>query len=57
MEILRVLMTESRAELLGADIVEFVPSSVAPGCDPAAARLATKVLAWWWRGRNGAIRD
>jgi agmatinase len=51
MEIVRMLATESRAQLLGADIVEFVPSSVAPGCDPVAARLASKLLAWWWRGR------
>ena len=34
----------------GADIVEFVPSSVTPGCDPVAARLVTKTLAWWWCG-------
>jgi agmatinase len=51
MEILRVLMGESRCELIGADVVEFVASPVPPGCDPAAARLTTKLLAWWWRGR------
>jgi agmatinase len=56
MELLRVLASESRAELLGADVVEFVPSSVGPGCDPVAARLVTKVLAWWWRGRTQASR-
>ena len=49
-EILRALAAESSAHLLGADIVEFVPSSVAPGCDPVAARLATKLLGWWWWG-------
>lgn len=55
MEIIRTLTTESRAELVAADIVEFVPSPVIPGCDPVAARLATKLLAWWWsaRSRNG----
>ncbi len=57
MELLRALAVESRAQLLAADIVEFVPSSVAPGCDPAAARLAAKVLAWWWRGRKEGSRD
>jgi agmatinase len=50
MEILRVLSNESRCQLIGADVVEFVASPVPPGCDPAAARLATKLLAWWWRG-------
>jgi agmatinase len=52
MEILRVLMTESRCQLIGADVVEFIASPVPPGCDPAAARLATKLLAWWWKGRK-----
>jgi agmatinase len=52
MDVLRVLTNESHCELIGADIVEFVASPVAPGCDPAAARLATKLLAWWHRGRT-----
>ena len=52
MEVIRVLAMESRAKLIGADIVEFVPSAVLPGCDPAAARLAAKVLAWQWRSRR-----
>jgi len=52
MEIFRVLTGESRCELIGADIVEFIASPVPPGCDPAAARLATKLLAWWWKGRS-----
>lgn len=52
MDVLRVLATESRCEWLGADIVEFVPSAAPPGCDPVAARLAAKVLAWWWLGRR-----
>ncbi len=54
MEIIRVLCTESRGRLIGADIVEFVPSPVPPGCDPTVARLATKLLAWWWKG-HGAV--
>ena len=54
MEIFRVLTSESRCELIGADIVEFVASPVPPGCDPAAARLATKLLAWWWKGRRSS---
>ncbi|MEN6406376.1 MAG: agmatinase [Thermoguttaceae bacterium] len=52
MDILRVLLTESRARVLGADVVEFVPSPVGPGCDPTAARLAAKLLAWRWLGRR-----
>jgi agmatinase len=51
-EVIRVLATESHAKLIGADIVEFVPSAVLPGCDPTAARLAAKVLAWQWRGER-----
>ena len=53
MEIFRVLLAESRCQLIGADVVEFVASPVPPGCDPAAARLTTKLLAWWWKGRSG----
>ena len=45
-EVVRVLTTESRCRLIGADIVEFVPSAAPPGCDPTAARLAAKILAW-----------
>ncbi len=52
MELLRVLFTESRADFIGADVVEFVASPVPPGCDPAAARLTTKLLAWWWTGQR-----
>jgi agmatinase len=50
MQIFRVLFTESRCRLLGADVVEFVASPTPPGCDPVAARLTTKLLAWWWKG-------
>ncbi len=52
MDVLRVLMSESRCQLLAADVVEFVPSPVPPGCDPAAVRIVTKTLAWWWLGRT-----
>jgi len=53
MEILRVLTAESRCRLIGADVVEFVPSPVSPGCDPVVARLTAKLLAWWWAARRG----
>ncbi len=52
MDVIRVLTNESPCELIGADIVEFVPSPVAPGCDPVAARLLCKLLAYWWMGRQ-----
>jgi agmatinase len=52
MDVIRVLTTESRCRLIGADVVEFVPSLAPPGCDPAAARLVAKLLAWWWKGRG-----
>jgi agmatinase len=51
-DVVRVLATESRSELVGADVVEFVPSAVLPGCDPAAARLVAKLLAWQWVGKR-----
>jgi agmatinase len=51
-DVVRVLATESRSELVGADVVEFVPSAVLPGCDPTAARLVAKVLAWQWLGKR-----
>jgi agmatinase len=53
MDVLRVLMTQSHCQLIGADVVEFVPSPAPPGCDLTAARLAAKVLAWWWMGKRG----
>ena len=56
-DVIRTLSTESHCQLVGADIVEFVPSPVPPGCDPTAARLAAKVLAWWWKGRTCSSRS
>jgi agmatinase len=53
-DVVRVLMSESRCRMIAADIVEFVPSPVPPGCDPTAARLAAKLLAWWWVGKTSA---
>ncbi len=46
MEVIRAIATSRAIRWLGADLVEFVPSPHPPGCDPAAARLAQKVLAW-----------
>ena len=54
-DVVRVLTTESRCRLIGADVMEFIPSPNPPGCDPAAARLAEKVLAWWWSGRQKSM--
>jgi len=44
-------LSKSRAQWLGADVVEFVPSPQSPGCDITAAKLAVK-LAAYWRKRN-----
>ncbi len=52
MEVIRALTLQSPCRLIGSDIVEFVPSPTLPGCDPIAARLAAKLLAWWWTGRR-----
>jgi agmatinase len=52
MDVIRTLTTESHGHLIGADVVEFVPSPTPPGCDPAAARLTAKLLAWWWKGKR-----
>jgi len=53
-DVVRTLTTQSPCKLIGADLVEFVPSPVPPGCDPTAARLAAKLCAWWWTGRRSA---
>lgn len=52
MEILRHLACAPGAQWLGADVVELVASPHPPGCDLAAARLVSKLLAWWWAGRR-----
>jgi agmatinase len=51
MEIIRGVCLHKQARLIGADVVELVPSPTPPGSDPAAARLVSRLLAWWWRGR------
>jgi agmatinase len=53
MEVIRAIAASPGIRWLGADVVEFVPSPHPPGCDPAAARLAEKVLAWQHAGRRG----
>jgi agmatinase len=52
MELIRVLCMHKQARLIGADVVELVPSPTPPGSDPAAARLVSRLLAWWHRGRE-----
>ena len=53
MDIIHTLC-RSQCDLLGADIVEFIPSPNPPGCDIVAARLAQKVLAWWFACCSGS---
>ncbi len=52
MKVIRAVAETPAIRWLGADVVEFVPSPHPPGCDPAAARLAQKVLAWRRRGQR-----
>ena len=47
MEILQSLTCASSCRLLGADVMEFVPSPNPPGCDITAAKLVYKILAYW----------
>ena len=54
MDVLRALTIQSQCQLVGGDVVEFVPSPSPPGCDPTVARLVTKLLAYWWSGHNAS---
>ncbi len=47
MDVLRAVTGASGARLTGADVVEYVPSPHPPGSDIVAARLVTKLLAYW----------
>ncbi len=46
MEVVRAVIN-APCDLLGADVVEFIASPHPPGCDLNAARLVTKILAYW----------
>jgi hypothetical protein len=46
MEVVRAVIN-APCDLLGADVVEFIASPNPPGCDLNAARLVTKILAYW----------
>jgi agmatinase len=46
MEVIRGVI-HAPCDLLGADVVEFIASPHSPGCDLNAARLVTKMLAYW----------
>jgi len=46
MEVVRAVI-QAPCDLVGADVVEFVASPNPPGCDLSAARLVTKILAYW----------
>ena len=51
MDVLRVLTASRASQLIGADLVEYIPSPHPPGCDIIAARLLVKLLAFWAAGR------
>jgi agmatinase len=48
MEVVRAVIN-APCDLIGADVVEFIASPNPPGCDLNAARLVTKILAYWWQ--------
>jgi len=48
--VLRALGEAPRADWIGADLVEFIPSPHPPGCDIIAAKLAVKILAYRFAG-------
>ena len=50
MQIIRRVASNRGCRLIGADVVEFIPSPHPPGCDLTAARLLMKVLAFWAAG-------
>ncbi len=52
MELLQAVTGAPAARLVGADVVEFIPSPHTPGCDIIVARLVAKVLAFWHVGRG-----
>jgi agmatinase len=52
MDVLRAVAENRSIDWFGADVVEFVPSPHPPGCDPTAARLVAKILAYRHVGRN-----
>jgi agmatinase len=53
MEVVQAVSGAPAGRLIGADVVEFIPSPHAPGCDIIAARLVAKVLAFWHTSRGG----
>jgi len=55
MELVRTVAAAPGCRLVGADVVEYVPSPHPPGADIVAARLAVKVLAYW--GWASAARE
>ena len=52
LEIVRRVGDNRGSRFVGADVVELVASPHPPGCDLTAARLAAKLLAFWWRGQQ-----
>lgn len=52
MEVVRAVASVPECHFVGADVVEYVPSPHPPGCDPIAAKLVAKVLAFWETSRR-----
>jgi len=47
-DVIRAVTSAPQARVVGADLVEFVPSPNPPGCDLVAAKLVAKMLALLW---------
>jgi agmatinase len=52
LSVFRAVASNRACRLLGADVVEFVPSPHPPGCDLTAAKLVVKLLAYWAKARQ-----
>ncbi|MDA1193334.1 MAG: agmatinase [Candidatus Poribacteria bacterium] len=56
MEAMRAVFIESKCRVAGADVVEFIPSPHPPGCDLVAAKLTTRLLAYWGAGQRAEVK-
>jgi hypothetical protein len=52
MDVVQTVAGAPAARLIGADVVELIPSAHAPGCDIVAARLVAKMLGFWHIGKT-----
>jgi agmatinase len=51
-EIIQQISLSEGSRFLGADVVEYVASPHPPGCDIVVAKLAAKILAYWFAAKD-----